>query len=61
MARSCAAISTAPGFTTYDWRPRNFTDPVPHFSAKLAVDPRTGVPAYGGAGAVNVEPAAPFK
>ena len=44
MARSCAAISTAPGFTTYDWRPRNFTDPVPHFSAKLAVDPRIQQP-----------------
>ncbi len=53
--------STAPGFTVYDWRPRNFTDPVPHFTARLGVDPRTGVPAYNGSGAFNVEPEADFK
>ncbi len=47
--------STAPGFTMYDWRRRNLTDPPPHFVAKLAVDPRTGIPAYAGSG-VNVEP-----
>lgn len=48
--------STTPGFKSYDWRRRNLTDPPPHFVAKLALDPRTGVPAYGGSGAVNVEP-----
>jgi hypothetical protein len=46
--------STAPGFTMYDWKPRTLRDPPPRFVAKLAVDPRTGVPAYGGSG-VNVE------
>ncbi len=40
--------STAPGYTVYDWRRRNIRDDPPHFVAKLAVDPRTGVPAYGG-------------
>jgi hypothetical protein len=48
--------SVTPGFTNYDWRRRNLTDPTPHFVAKLAVEPRTGVPAYGGSGALNVEP-----
>ena len=48
--------STAPGYTAYDWRRRNLTELPPRFVAKLAVDPRTGVPAYGGSGAMNVEP-----
>ena len=48
--------SVTPGFTNYDWRRRNLTDPTPHFVAKLAVNPRTGIPAYGGSGALNVEP-----
>lgn len=47
--------STAPGYTMYDWRRRELTEPPPHLVAKLAVDPRTGIPAYGGSG-VNVEP-----
>jgi len=47
--------SATPGFTTYDWRPRELTEPPPHFVAKLAVDPRTGVPAYGGSGPLDVE------
>jgi hypothetical protein len=47
--------SPAPGYTVYDWRLRNFTDIPPHLSAKLAVDPRTGVPAYRGGKGVNVE------
>ncbi len=49
--------SPAPGFTQYDWRPRSLRDTPPRFVAKLAIDPRTGVPAYGGSG-VNVEPEA---
>jgi hypothetical protein len=50
--------SATPGFTQYDWRVRSLRDPPPRFVAKLAVDPRTGVPAYGSMGAgVNVEPA----
>lgn len=40
--------SPTPGFTQYDWRIRGFKDPPPKFVARLAVDPRTGVPAYGG-------------
>ena len=48
--------STTPGFTMYDWRRRDLKEPPPHFVAKLAVDPRTGVPAYGGSGSDNVEP-----
>ena len=47
--------SPTPGFMIYDWRVRNFTDIPPHLSAKLVVDPRTGVPAYGAAKGVNVE------
>lgn len=47
--------SPAPGFTIYDWRIRSFTDPPPHLAARLAVDPRTGVPAYQGGKGVNVE------
>ncbi len=47
--------SVAAGYTQYDWRRRSLTEPPPRFVAKLAVDPRTGVPAYSG-GAVNVEP-----
>lgn len=50
--------SVTPGFTTYDWRRRDLNDAPPHFVAKLAVDPRTGVPAYGGSGAANDPPAA---
>ena len=46
--------SPAPGYTMFDWRFRSFTDTPPRIVAKLAVDPRTGVPAYGG-GAENVE------
>jgi hypothetical protein len=46
--------SPTPGFTQYDWRIRDFRDPPPKFIARLAVDPRTGVPAYRG-GAVNVD------
>jgi hypothetical protein len=48
--------SATPGFTTYDWRPRELTEPPPRFVAKLAVDPRTGIPAYGRSGPGNVEP-----
>lgn len=47
--------SPAPGFTVYDWRIRDFNDIPPHLVARLAVDPRTGVPAYGGGKATNVE------
>lgn len=47
--------SPTPGYTVYDWTIRNFTDIPPHLSAKMAVDPRTGVPAYGSGKAVNVE------
>ena len=47
--------SPAPGYTMYDWRFRSFNDTPPRIVAKLAVDPRTGVPAYGG-GAENIEP-----
>lgn len=44
--------SKTPGFTQYDWRIRNFRDEPPKFIGRLAIDPRTGVPAYrGGAGA----------
>jgi hypothetical protein len=49
--------SPAPGYTQYDWRIRNFRDPSPRFVAKLAVDPRTGVPAYSGGSGMNAEPA----
>jgi hypothetical protein len=47
--------SSAPGFTMYDWRRRELTEPPPRLVAKMAVDPRTGVPAYGASGGVNVE------
>jgi hypothetical protein len=40
--------STTPGYTMYDWRRRDLTDPPPRFVARLAVDPRTGIPAYRG-------------
>jgi len=46
--------SRTPGFTQYDWRIRNFRDTPPQFIGRLAVDPRTGVPAYRGSG-VNVD------
>lgn len=52
--------SVAPGYTQYDWRRRDLKEIPPRFVAKLAVDPRTGVPAYSG-GAVNVEPEAERK
>lgn len=42
--------SATPGFTQYDWRIRNLRDPPPKLIAKLRVDPRTGVPAYGAGG-----------
>jgi len=48
--------SVTPGFTVYDWRRRSLRDPPPHFVAKLAVDPRTGVPAYSASRGANVEP-----
>jgi hypothetical protein len=38
--------SSTPGYMQYDWRIRSFKDPPPTFIARLAVDPRTGVPAY---------------
>lgn len=41
--------SPTPGFTQYDWRIRSFKDPPPQLIGRLAVDPRTGVPAYRGA------------
>ena len=46
--------SRTPGFTQYDWRIRSFKDPPHKFIGRLAIDPRTGVPAYRG-GAVNVD------
>jgi hypothetical protein len=46
--------SRTPGFTQYDWRIRSFADPPPKFIARLAVDPRTGVPAYRGS-PVNID------
>ncbi|MBL8645162.1 MAG: hypothetical protein JNK21_14615 [Rhodospirillaceae bacterium] len=46
--------SPTPGFTQYDWRIRNLRDPPPRLIAKLKVDPRTGVPAFG-AGASGVD------
>jgi len=46
--------STTPGYTQYDWRFRNFTEIPPRIVMKLALDPRTGVPVYGGS-AENVE------
>jgi hypothetical protein len=46
--------SRTPGFTQYDWRIRNFRDEPPKFVGRLAIDPRTGVPAYRG-GAENVD------
>ncbi|MBL8631393.1 MAG: hypothetical protein JNM81_17290 [Rhodospirillaceae bacterium] len=46
--------SRTPGFVQYDWRIRSLRDPPPRLIAKLKVDPRTGVPAYG-SGASNVD------
>ncbi len=43
--------SSTPGFTQYDWRIRGFRDPPVKFIGRLAIDPRTGVPAYRGSGA----------
>lgn len=37
-----------PGFTQYDWKIRSLRDDPPRLVARLKVDPRTGVPAYGG-------------
>ena len=48
--------SVTPGFWVYDWRRRSLRDAPPHFVAKLAVDPRTGVPAYSGGDALSVNP-----
>jgi len=48
--------SSTPGFTMYDWRRRELTEAPPHFLARLVVDPRTGIPTYGGSGPTNVEP-----
>jgi hypothetical protein len=53
--------SPTPGYTMYDWRLRSFRDPPPHLEAKLAVDPRTGVPSYRGGKGDNVEPEDPKK
>jgi len=39
-----------PGFTMYDWRPRGFREVPPKIVVKLAVDPRTGAPAFGSLG-----------
>ncbi len=36
-----------PDFTMYDWRPRGFREVPPKIVVKLAVDPRTGAPAFG--------------
>ena len=36
-----------PDFTMYDWRPRGFREIPPKIVVKLAVDPRTGAPAFG--------------
>lgn len=44
---SFVRASRTPGFTQYDWRIRNLRDIPPKLVAKLKVDPRTGVPAYG--------------
>jgi hypothetical protein len=46
--------SPVPGFTQYDWRLRSLRDDPPRLIARLKVDPRTGVPAFGGL-ADNVE------
>ena len=47
--------SSTPGFTQYDWRIRSLRDAPPKLIAKLKVDPRTGVPAYGSAEPKGVE------
>ena len=47
--------SKTPGFTQYDWRIRNFRDEPPKFIGRLAIDPRTGVPAYRGSAGANVD------
>ncbi len=47
--------SATPGFTQYDWRIKSLRDPPPKLVAKLKVDPRTGVPAYGSAAPSGVE------
>jgi hypothetical protein len=47
--------SSTPGFTQYDWRIRSLRDMPPRLVAKLKVDPRTGVPAYGSAAPSGVE------
>jgi hypothetical protein len=36
-----------PGFTQYDWRIQSLRDMPPKLVAKLKIDPRTGVPAFG--------------
>ncbi|MDX2222573.1 MAG: hypothetical protein SFV21_07490 [Rhodospirillaceae bacterium] len=46
--------SPVPGFTQYDWRLRSLRDDPPRLVAKLKIDPRTGVPLFGGlSGAVQ--------
>lgn len=47
--------SPTPGFTQYDWRIRNFRDAPPKLIGRLAIDPRTGVPAYRGGAGANVD------
>ncbi|MDX2144217.1 MAG: hypothetical protein SFV19_12750 [Rhodospirillaceae bacterium] len=40
--------SRTPGFVQYDWRVRSLRDKPPKLVAKLKIDPRTGIPVYGG-------------
>jgi len=42
--------SPTPGFTMYDWQMRSLRDPPPRLIARLKIDPRTGVPAFGSMG-----------
>ncbi len=50
--------SSVPGFTQYDWRLRSLRDDPPRIIARLKIDPRTGVPAYGGlADSIEKDPA----
>jgi len=48
--------SATPGFTMYDWDIRSLRDTPPRLIAKLKVDPRTGVPAYGSLGGSDPAP-----
>gem|GEM_PF-660393 len=47
--------SRTPGFTQYDWRIRSLRDMPPKLVARLKIDPRTGVPAYGAAAPSGVD------